>query len=185
VTDQVMRMPGPDLGAPALSSFAVPLNNANSYCRSEASQERKRTGVCRSFTSIIRTHAFAGFHEEGHDHEPGFQWKMNYDQLYRRLTNQLLISVPGLGGVKPMPAREPLSPLPNLERKQEFQMVWLVPFARNRFSPVAKKSWTFCGRRSRTERVRRSVASVKRKLPSNTTARPNLRSTAPVHDPTN
>ena len=36
----------------------------------------------------------------------------NYDQLYRRLTDQPLISMPVLGGVKPMPARESLPLLP-------------------------------------------------------------------------
>jgi tetratricopeptide (TPR) repeat protein len=57
----------------------------------------------------------------------------NYDQLYRRLTNQPLISMRALGDVKPMAARESLAPLPSLERKQDFQTIWLVPYPRNPF----------------------------------------------------
>jgi hypothetical protein len=62
-----------------------------------------------------------------------YQLSDNYDQLYRRLTNQPPISMPALGGVKPMPARESLAPLPSLERRQDFQTIWLVPYARNPF----------------------------------------------------
>jgi hypothetical protein len=62
-----------------------------------------------------------------------FQLFDDYDQLYRRLTDQPFISMPALGGVKPMPARESLLPLPSLERKQDFLTVWLVPYARNPF----------------------------------------------------
>jgi hypothetical protein len=56
-----------------------------------------------------------------------YQLSENYDQLYRRLTNQPLISMPALSGVKPMPARESLPPLPSLERKLDLQTNWLVP----------------------------------------------------------
>jgi tetratricopeptide (TPR) repeat protein len=62
-----------------------------------------------------------------------YQLSDNYDQLYRRLTNQPLISMPTLGEVKPMPARESLPPLSSLERKQDFQTIWLVPYPRNPF----------------------------------------------------
>jgi hypothetical protein len=62
-----------------------------------------------------------------------YQLSDNYDQLYRRLTDQPFISKPALGGVKPMPARESLPPRPGLERKQDFQTVWLVPYPRNPF----------------------------------------------------
>ena len=60
-----------------------------------------------------------------------YQLSGNYDHLYRRLTDQPLISMPALGGVKAMPARESLPPLPSLERKQDFQTIWLVPYPRN------------------------------------------------------
>jgi tetratricopeptide (TPR) repeat protein len=62
-----------------------------------------------------------------------YQLSDNYDQLYRRLTNQPLISMRALGEVKPMAARESLPPLPSLERRQDFQTIWLVPYARNPF----------------------------------------------------
>lgn len=52
-----------------------------------------------------------------------YQLSDNYDQLYRRLTNQPLISKPALGGVKPMPAGESLPPLPSLEQRRDFQDV--------------------------------------------------------------
>jgi len=47
-----------------------------------------------------------------------------YDLLYRRLTSQPRVTMPELGKVKPMPT---------LERKQNFQTVWLVPHSRNPF----------------------------------------------------
>jgi tetratricopeptide (TPR) repeat protein len=62
-----------------------------------------------------------------------YQLSSNYDHLYRRLTNQPLIHIPAIGEVKPMPARESLPALPSLERKQDFQTVWLVPYPRNPF----------------------------------------------------
>ncbi len=52
----------------------------------------------------------------------------DYDDLYRRLTNQPEIIAPVVGSVRAMPAREPLSPLPALARKH-----WNVPHAPNPF----------------------------------------------------
>jgi tetratricopeptide (TPR) repeat protein len=49
-----------------------------------------------------------------------------YDALYRRLTKQPFVVKPQLGGLVAMPAREPLSALPSLDRA-----VWQVPFPRN------------------------------------------------------
>jgi tetratricopeptide (TPR) repeat protein len=56
-----------------------------------------------------------------------------YEPLYRRLTNQPLITMPTLGAVKPMRAREGLPSLPKLERKQDFVQAWNVPYPRNPF----------------------------------------------------
>jgi tetratricopeptide (TPR) repeat protein len=56
-----------------------------------------------------------------------------YEKLYRRLTDQPAIIKPALGAVQPMPAREPVVPQPVLERKQTFQTIWTIPYARNPF----------------------------------------------------
>jgi hypothetical protein len=49
-----------------------------------------------------------------------YQLPDKYDRLYRRLTGQPFLVMPGLGAVQPRPAREPVPSLPGLERKQEF-----------------------------------------------------------------
>ena len=46
-----------------------------------------------------------------------------YDDLYRRLTSQPLISTPALGSIKRMFTRQELHPLSSLERKQDFSRV--------------------------------------------------------------
>jgi hypothetical protein len=56
-----------------------------------------------------------------------------YENLYRRLTEQPAIVKPALGPVQPMLAREPIAPLPALERKQTFQTIWTIPYSRNPF----------------------------------------------------
>jgi tetratricopeptide (TPR) repeat protein len=62
-----------------------------------------------------------------------YQLPDNYGQLYRRLTGQPFISKPALGSLKPMPVREPPPPLPSLERKQDFQTLWHIPYPGNAF----------------------------------------------------
>jgi hypothetical protein len=57
----------------------------------------------------------------------------DYEQLYRRLTQQPLVTMPPLGSVKPMPARAELPSLPKLERRQDFLQPWTVPYPRNLF----------------------------------------------------
>jgi tetratricopeptide (TPR) repeat protein len=81
-----------------------------------------------------------------------YQLSDNYEQLYRRLTNQHLTPMPALGEFKPMPARESLTPLPSLERKQDFQTVWLVPYPRNPF---------FTGRENILDLLRQTLAKRK------------------------
>jgi tetratricopeptide (TPR) repeat protein len=56
-----------------------------------------------------------------------------YEALYRRLTNQPLIQMPGLGTVKPMAAREVLPSMPTLARQQDFLQPWNVPIPPNPF----------------------------------------------------
>ncbi len=56
-----------------------------------------------------------------------------YEPLYRRLTQQPLVTMPPLGSVKQMPARAELPSLPELERRQDFLQPWTVPYPRNRF----------------------------------------------------
>jgi tetratricopeptide (TPR) repeat protein len=57
-----------------------------------------------------------------------------YDRLYRRLTGQPETPMPPLAGsIKSMPPRQALPSLPTLERKQEIQRVWVVPYQRNPF----------------------------------------------------
>ncbi|MGB7846460.1 MAG: FxSxx-COOH system tetratricopeptide repeat protein [Candidatus Acidiferrum sp.] len=82
-----------------------------------------------------------------------YQLSDDYDQLYRRLTNQPLISMPALGGVKAMPARESLPPLPSLERKQDFQTIWLLPYPRNPY---------FTGREKILDILRQTLEKRKR-----------------------
>jgi tetratricopeptide (TPR) repeat protein len=53
-----------------------------------------------------------------------YQLPHNYDGLYRLLTSQPSTPMPTIGSIKPMPARE---------RKQDFQMIWHMPYARNPF----------------------------------------------------
>jgi tetratricopeptide (TPR) repeat protein len=62
-----------------------------------------------------------------------YQIPEGYNGLYRYLTHQPLNVMPSLGSVKAMPAREALAPLPSLERKQDFQTLWTVPYPRNPF----------------------------------------------------
>jgi tetratricopeptide (TPR) repeat protein len=50
--------------------------------------------------------------------------KSDYDSLYRRLTNQPLTPAPGLGSLRPMPAKE---------RRHDFFPPWNVPYRRNPF----------------------------------------------------
>jgi tetratricopeptide (TPR) repeat protein len=56
-----------------------------------------------------------------------------YELLYRRLTDQPLVTMPPLGSMKPMPARAELPSLPKLERQQDFLQPWTVPYPRNPF----------------------------------------------------
>ncbi len=63
-----------------------------------------------------------------------------YDELYRRLTDQPLIEMPALGGVRPMPARQALPSLSRLERKQDFLRPWNVPYSRNPFFTGRKEA---------------------------------------------
>src|SRR5262249_27943440 len=60
----------------------------------------------------------------------------DYELLYRRLTNQPLISKPDLGSIKPLP------PQPRLERKQAFEQLWEVPYRRNDFFTGREKVLT-------------------------------------------
>jgi len=56
-----------------------------------------------------------------------------YELLYRRLTDQPLVTKPPLGGAKQMPARAELPSLPKLEGQQDFLQPWTVPYPRNPF----------------------------------------------------
>jgi tetratricopeptide (TPR) repeat protein len=73
-----------------------------------------------------------------------YQLPDHYDLLYRRLTNQPLITMPDLGSVRPMPP---------LDRKQDFQTTWLVPYPRNPF---------FTGREKILSHLRESLTKHKR-----------------------
>jgi len=55
----------------------------------------------------------------------------DYDKLYRLLTMQPELIAPPIGAVKAMPAREPLVPMPVLDRKAP--TVWMVPYAPSPF----------------------------------------------------
>jgi tetratricopeptide (TPR) repeat protein len=77
-----------------------------------------------------------------------YQLFQNYEQLYRRLTNQPSIPIPSLGGIRTMPPREPLPALPDLERKQTFQAPWQVPYPQNPF---------FTGREKTLEAIRKAL----------------------------
>jgi tetratricopeptide (TPR) repeat protein len=62
-----------------------------------------------------------------------YQLDKDYEVLYRRLTGQLLISLPPLGEVVSKEARQPLPPQPSLERKQDFETLWHVRHRQNIF----------------------------------------------------
>jgi len=82
-----------------------------------------------------------------------YQVADSYEQLLRRLTNQPSIIMPPVGAVKPMPAREPLSPQPTLARKQDFQTAWQLPYPRNPF---------FTGRETVLARLHESLTQTRR-----------------------
>ena len=65
-----------------------------------------------------------------------------YEDLYRRLTEQPLISKAPLGSILPMAAREPLPSQPVLERKQDFEQLWQVRHRRNIFFTGREKVLT-------------------------------------------
>jgi SEFIR domain-containing protein len=63
----------------------------------------------------------------------------HYDQLYRHLTGQPLNRMPPLGSLKQMPSREPLPPLSNPERKQEFTTISQVAVPQNQTAAIADR----------------------------------------------